>query len=246
MKTIFSTLVGSRLYGTNIEGSDYDYKAVALPEAEDLLGLHDLARKHWDVANPKETPGETTVYSVTHFLSLCVTGNPTVTELLFSCPVFCPCPPDDVWSHVVKPFAINNLLSKKVVGSYGGYIVDQFNRVKARKAQNNREWMIGKHGFDIKSAGHVYRLALQGKSLVSTGKCEPTMSGKELETCLSIRRGEKTFEETVDLLNTVVGEYEAAAKETVLVSIPKEEMEAKLHHFLVKLHADIVISHFKG
>jgi predicted nucleotidyltransferase len=245
MKTIFSTLVGSRLYGTSIEGSDYDYKAVALPDAEDLLGLRDTAREHWEVKNPNDTPGETVVYSVAKFLTLFMSGNPTVTELVFSCPVYCPETPHDLWTTLVKPFALSNLLSDKIVGSYGGYINDQFKRVKARKAQNNREFMIEKYGFDIKCSGHVYRLAIQGKVLVSTGTCEPTLTGTELATCLSIRKGEKTFEETVDILTKVVAEYDEAAKATVLPKFDKEKMEHALHRFLVKLHASIVVSQYE-
>lgn len=155
MKTIFSTVVGSRLYGTFTAESDWDYKAIALPSARDLLGLDDNARKHWDdIKNPNDKPGETVVYSVTKFLSLFMSGNPTVTELVFVDPSFQADESHPVWLEV-KHVAKNISCLRKIIGSYSGYIHDQFTRVKLRKAQNNREVMIEKHGYDIKCANRL-------------------------------------------------------------------------------------------
>ncbi len=244
MKTIFSTLVGSRLYGTSVDGSDYDYKAVALPSAEDLLGLKDTAREHWELKNPTDQPGETVVYSVAKFLSLFMSGNPTVTELVFVRPEFYADKSHSVWEEV-KHVAKNYLLSRKVVGSYGGYINDQFSRVKNKKAQNNREWMIEKHGYDVKCSGHVYRLAMQGHALLTTGTCDPTLSGEDRETCLSLRRGEKTFEEAMSLLEKAFAKFDDARKDCVLPTRTAEEMTAFLNKYLFDLHLRVVEAHLK-
>lgn len=243
MKTIFSTVVGSRLYGTFTPESDWDYKAVALPSAQDLLGLEDNARKHWDdVKNPNDKPGETVVYSVTKFLSLFMSGNPTVTELVFVDPSFYADTAHPVW-HEVKHVATKYLMSRKIIGSYSGYIHDQFQRVKSRKAQNNREVMIEKHGYDIKCANHVYRLAIQGHSLITTGSCNPTLVGDDLAVCRSIRNGEKTYDQTMYILEKKIQWFEEGCKLSVLPSVSVDDMKVTLHKYLVDLHGRVIESY---
>lgn len=243
MKTIFSTVVGSRLYGTFTSESDWDYKAVALPSAQDLLGLEDNARKHWDdVKNPNDKPGETVVYSVAKFLNLFMTGNPTVTELVFVDPVFYTDTAHPVWEDV-RHFAIVYLMSRKIIGSYSGYIHDQFQRVKNRKAQNNREVMIEKYGYDIKASNHVYRLAVQGYSLVTDGFCNPTLTGEDLAICRSIRNGEKTYEETMNILQKAKEKFEDGCKNSVLPSREFDDMKPLLNDYLIHLHSGVVKSY---
>ena len=243
MKTIFSTVVGSRLYGTFTSESDWDYKAVALPSAEDLLGLEDNARKHWDnVPTPNDKPGETVVYSVTKFLSLFMSGNPTVTELVFVDPSFYADTVHPVWDEV-RHVAIKYLLSRKIIGSYSGYIHDQFTRVKLRKAQNNREVMIEKHGYDIKCANHVFRLAIQGHSLITTGSCNPTLTGDDLAVCRSIRSGEKTYNEIMDILEKKLAWFEEGCKQNVLPTVDVDEMKSTLNKYLIDLHGRVVESY---
>lgn len=238
MKTIFKTLVGSRLYGVDLPESDYDFKGVSLPSAEDLLGLKDTAREHWEVQNDPSTPGETVMHSVTKFLVLFMSGNPTVTELVFADEKYVSVH-EPIWD-VVKDFAKGHLMSRKIIGSYGGYINDQLKRVRDRKAQNNREVMIQKHGFDVKCASHVYRLAVQGVQLVSTGTCNPTLTGVDRDICISIKRGDKSYHDVVSLLEGKVVEYDMAAKSSVLKPLDKEAAEAKLDAFLVRLHGAVV------
>jgi len=243
MKTIFSTIVGSRLYGTNLPESDYDYRAVALPSAHDLLGLEDNARKHWDdVKNPNDKTGETVVYSVTKFLSLFMSGNPTVTELVFVDPSFYADTVHPVW-HEVKHVATKYLMSRKIIGAYNGYIHDQFKRVKERKAQNNREFMIEKYGVDVKCSNHVYRLAIQGHSLITTGSCNPTLVGDDLTVCRSIRNGEKSYEEIVDILEKKIQWFDEGCKSSVLPTISVDDMKETLDKYLVDLHGRVVESY---
>ena len=235
MREIFRTVVGSRLYDLALEGSDTDVKAVALPSAEDLLGMVDKARKHWD-GDPVSDPPDTVIYSVTKYLALLAKGNPTVTELLFV-PLSSTLVTTPMWGEV-RDFARANLITKALLPSYFGYVKDQFERVKARKAQNNRETMIEKHGFDVKCASHVYRIAVQGTELMTAGCCNPSMSGVDREVALSIKRGDYNYERTLDTLKLAMDGMKAAE---AVCKLPDAPDMAAVNDFVTKLHLDVVL-----
>jgi predicted nucleotidyltransferase len=239
MKVIFKVLTGSRLYGLDLPTSDYDIKAIALPSKEDLLGMEDTAREHWDDVSI-DPPGDVVVYSITKFLKLFMTGNPTVTELIFVDPQFYLMPSSSVWMDMVA-FCKNRLISDKAISSYRGYLYDQYNRVKSRKAQNNREWMIEKYGFDIKCASHVFRLANQGAELIVHGTCHPTMIGFTRDVCMSIKKGEKTYDETINLLDIALQHFEKSIVLSKLPPFEKESMERYVNDFVFNIHYRVVM-----
>lgn len=235
MREIFRTVVGSRLYDLALEASDTDVKAVALPSAEDLLGVDDKARKHWD-GDPVADPPDTVIYSLTKYLMLLAKGNPTVTELLFV-PASSVLVTTSTWDEV-KDFGRKNLITKAILPSYFGYVKDQFARVKDRKAQNNREVMIEKYGYDVKCASHVYRIAVQGTELMTTGSCSPRMTGMDREVALSIKRGDYTFERTLETLQIAMNGMKAAESACTLPEAPDM---AAVNDFVTKLHLDVVL-----
>jgi hypothetical protein len=134
-------------------------------------------------------------------------------------------------------------MSRKIVGSYSGYIHDQFKRVKDRKAQNNREFMIEKYGVDVKCSNHVYRLAIQGHSLITTGTCNPTLTGDDLAVCRSIRNGEKSYDEIMDILQQKIAWFEEGCKSSVLPTRDIDAMKVSLDKYLVDLHGRVVESY---
>jgi predicted nucleotidyltransferase len=238
MKIIFSTLVGSRLYSLETESSDYDVKSVALPSLLDLLGSSDKAREHWD--GEIKNPGEHVVYSITKFVKLFACGNPTITELVFADKKYHQIEADPCWA-VIRNFCRTHLLTTKVIGAFKGYIYDQLERVKQKKAQNNREWMIEKHGFDIKSASHVYRLAIQASELITTETCSPTMSGEDRNIAFKIKSGQVTFEETIKLLESAVKKFNEACTKSVLIAYDKDKIEELIDNFIFDFHMEYVI-----
>jgi uncharacterized protein len=234
MKEIFRTVVGSRLYDLALEASDTDVKAVALPSAEDLLGMDDKARKHWD-GEPGVDPPDTTIYSLTKFLALLAKGNPTVTELLFV-------PSETVlvtstWWDVVGAFGRQNMITKQMLPSYFGYVKEQFCRVRDHKAQNNREVMIEKYGFDVKCASHVYRIAVQGTELMKTGVCHPRMTGFDREVALSIKRGDYNYDRTLDTLKVAMDGMKAAESSCTLPEAPDMKL---VNDFVTKVHLSVI------
>ena len=87
-KILFKTLYGSKLYGTDSENSDIDYKGVFLPNMNDLiLGK---APKHYTSStgnsNNKNTKDDVdeTYYSLHYFLELAAKGDTNAIDLLFA------------------------------------------------------------------------------------------------------------------------------------------------------------------
>lgn len=74
---IFETIVGSKAYGTYIEGvSDIDKKGIYVQSIDDILSMNYI-----DQINVTK---DESYWEVQKFLELCSVGNPTALELLFS------------------------------------------------------------------------------------------------------------------------------------------------------------------
>jgi len=71
---LFKTIVGSQSYGTNVEGSDIDYKGVFIQDPYDkyMNGYRDELTVNKDEK----------YFELEKFLLACSTGNPTLLELL--------------------------------------------------------------------------------------------------------------------------------------------------------------------
>lgn len=234
-KEIFKTLVGSRLYALDTSESDWDYRGVGIPSASDLLGLEDTARKHWDTTNDASTPGETSFYTVTKFFLLLEKSNPTLTEILFV--------PDEavitktpLWDKVCL-FSKSQFITKRIIPSYFGYFKDAYVRVKDKKAQNGREWMVGKWGYDVKNSSHCYRIAIQAIELMSTGVCHPRMTGINREVAFDIKSGKYSYEKTMETLNAVYETMKIAEKRCTLPDSPDM---SRVNDYVTDIHADIV------
>lgn len=82
MKTILSTIVGSRLHGTFGPESDYDYRGVFMLPVEDLLSpFRTVKETSWI-----EGEEDNTSYELRHFCKMCTQGNPSSLEVLVGIP----------------------------------------------------------------------------------------------------------------------------------------------------------------
>lgn len=128
---ILLTLGGSYAYGTNIEGSDIDIRGIAYNRESDLLGLG---------LNPfeqfVETNTDTTIYSLNKIVKLLVSCNPNTIEMLG-------CKPEHYFmlNDDGKMLLENKeiFLSKKAIGSFGGYAGQQLNRMLNALARDSYE-----------------------------------------------------------------------------------------------------------
>lgn len=128
-RTIFMGLGGSHAYGTNTPTSDIDFRGVAIPPREYLLGVvkrFDQALWTWG-----DGTGEATVFSLHKFVKLALDCNPNVIELLFTEPVV-----DSLqWRTLVQNR--DAFVSKKAKFTFSGYAMSQLKRIKT-----HRKWLL--------------------------------------------------------------------------------------------------------
>ena len=125
---IFKALVGSHAYGTNIEGSDFDYKGIYLQSPESIL--NNGYREQFSVSKDE------VYYELRRFIELACTGNPTVLEVLYS--------PEDCikYKHPIFNMLVEHkdkFLSKSCKWSFGGYAFSQIAKAKGLKKKMNWE-----------------------------------------------------------------------------------------------------------
>lgn len=97
MREIVRILCGSHLYGTNVEGSDKDYKVVFIPDAKDIL----LQRVEQAVC--EKIDGEDVEFlSLQRFLHLACQGQTNAMDMLFAPSEFYVGKPAPEWFAVLK------------------------------------------------------------------------------------------------------------------------------------------------
>lgn len=127
-KIIFKALVGSHSYGTNVEGSDEDFKGVFIQSPEDIAT--NGYTEQIDVSKDE------VYYEVKRFLELCATGNPTMLELLFT-PTDCIVLIDPLFEKIVR--RRREFLSKSCRHSFGGYAFSQIRKAGGLDKKMNWE-----------------------------------------------------------------------------------------------------------
>jgi len=125
-RIILLTLGGSYAYGTNNEHSDIDIRGCVLEKPSDLVGF-----SKFEQIEDKET--DTVIYGFNKLIKLLISCNPNTIEMLG-------CKPE----HYLYLSKEGNLLlqnrklflSKKCIGSFGGYAEQQINRLNNALARD--------------------------------------------------------------------------------------------------------------
>lgn len=124
--TIFLTRHGSHAYGTNIPGSDEDFKGLAIPPPEYFLGY---SRKFEQAVG--QGP-DITIYDIRKFFALAADCNPSIIEVLFTDPS------DHVINRARELLDNRDLfLSKKAKFTFSGYAMSQLKRI-----ETHRRWLL--------------------------------------------------------------------------------------------------------
>jgi predicted nucleotidyltransferase len=123
---ILATRAGSHAYGTNIEGSDEDYRGVAVAPREYYLGFvktFEQAEQH--------APYDSVIYELRKFMRLAADCNPSILELLFvdQSDVIYETPAGWLLRLNAQAF-----LSKKAQYTFTGYAISQLGRIKRHYA----------------------------------------------------------------------------------------------------------------
>lgn len=230
---IFKARVGSHAYGTNIEGSDEDFKGVYVQSPEDVL-INGYKEQY--SVNKDEC-----YYELRRFIELCCTGNPTMLEILYS--------PEDCIIHKDPIFDVlidnrDKFLSKSCKYSFGGYAFAQIEKAKGLNKKMNWE-----------TSNMVRKTPLDFCYVITPGGAKP------LKEWLSIQRNEQTMQEnygvakidhTRDLYfiydskgelgyHGIINQAETS-NDLRLSSIPKEEM---FNYNILSYNKDHYVKHCK-
>ena len=154
---------GSRLYGLDHPGSDYDWKGVYQAPTTEVLATRKV-RENFHTSAPDP---DMTVYELGKFVNLLVKGNPTVIELLFL-------PRYEVLTETGRALVDNRhlFLSSSSIGqAYHGFAHGQ-----------RKDLDKGKR--TTKVVKHLFRVVWQGRDLLHMGHCKPHLD-EELVAALA-------------------------------------------------------------
>lgn len=132
-RTIYKVRHGSHAYGCNVEGSDEDFKGVAIAPIEFYLSPFKSFEQSEKMAN-KGHPNDEVIYEIKKFINLLSNNNPNIIEVLFA---------DE--SDVVKITQCgkklldvrDSFITKQCFNSFSGYSISQFKRIKT-----HRSWLL--------------------------------------------------------------------------------------------------------
>jgi predicted nucleotidyltransferase len=215
---ILEGVVGSTAYGLNHAGSDEDVKGIYIAPTSAILSL--------PAFQPKQTIDHTDpdwVYQeVGKYISLALKCNPTVTELLWL----------EGYTALTKQgkILVDNrhlfLSTGYVKNAYTGYCFSQAHKLNARGGTygNGRNKRYSKH------TRHLFRLLLQGRELLETGKLtvrvNPELRGElfamgELPADQIINRFAEEIEKFKDIKSVLPDEPDYARVNELLLKIRK-------------------------
>jgi len=132
-RVIMFGLGGSQAYGTSTPTSDADYRGVAIPPRETILGvLNNFDQAMWSDPDPRKA-WECTVYSLPKFVRLALDCNPNIIEMLFLSEEARWCLRTWQFFEGVR----DAFLSKKAKFTFSGYAMSQLKRIKT-----HRKWLL--------------------------------------------------------------------------------------------------------
>lgn len=170
---ILEAILGSKAYGLDTATSDTDIKGIYLLPLEKVLSLGFNS----DNTTKDHTNPDWVYHEVQKYIKLALNGNPTITELLWVTDY-------TVMTPIGKLLVDNRdiFLSQAYFKSYGGYALGQ------AKDLNRRGGTYG-HGRGNryeKHTRHCFRLLMQGKELLETGKLTVRVTPEQREELFAI------------------------------------------------------------
>lgn len=224
MTEILRLINGSKLYGLATPESDNDFVAVFVERPETVFSMNQIKSKplHDRPSGTKTEAGDVDgiSYSVRHFFSLALAGNPTLLGLLFA-------PEWAVVNSTGEGVALlenaEYFVSKKAGPRFYGYMNNQLDRMQGTKTGHipNRPELVAKYGYDTKYASQIARLALHGIEYFSAGRISSPMGPKSIELCMTIKNGELKYDKCMDLLRKLEDKMGEAIENSTLPDEPQ-------------------------
>lgn len=231
--TILRCQVGSGVHGTSIAGTDdRDEMGICLDPPEYVIGLRTFEQYEWHSA--WERPGglanrsgagdlDITVYSARKWTRLALNGNPSVLLPLFV-------PEEEIVT--VTPLGEElralapSIVSRQAGHRFAGYLEAQRRSMLSHEGKGRdctRPELIEKYGLDTKFAAHMVRLGFQGIELLQTGNLTLPMPEETRGIVRSIRQGQLTMQEALDLAEALEGNLRALIGTSPLPEHPDRE-----------------------
>ena len=199
---IAKILVGSRAYGTEIEGSDWDYKGVFIQDPLDLF-----------LNGPKkiiEISEDEIYYELGYFATMCLSQNPTILEMLYA-PEDCVIHSSEHWRRFQNKRDL--ILSKKAIHAYRGYI---YKEIKELTRGN-------------KQAMHILRAAMTARWVALEHTVKVRLPAAQLSVLQRVRAGEWTMESVVKEAGALIDKMvEDFATSTLRDEPDREKIEEKV------------------
>ena len=209
--SIFLAYRGSQAAGTATEDSDTDVIGVALSPRSYIFGLKTF--EQYEYLNDGL---DIVVYDFKKYIRLLMAANPNLMESLYV-------PAKDVirerFEYRVLKAHRDMFITRRICGSYGGYVRSTWHRLDTpgRDAGAARKELIELYGYDVKDASHLYRLLMQGISLIDSG----TMCSGDTEIMGNIRAGRMPYEEYKDMITELLTFFDAKSKICDLPLMPE-------------------------
>jgi uncharacterized protein len=214
---IYRCVVGSRAFGLDERGSDYDRRGIFLPPAIVQWSLFGL---------PEQIEYDETqecYWELEKFLLLALKANPNILECLYTPVVELATPLAEELLSMRSIF-----LSQLVYQTYNGYVMSQFKKL----SQDLRN----KGAIRAKHAMHLIRLLLSGIAILREGTLQLRIE-EHRERLLQIRRGGIPWEEVNAWRLLLHKEFDAAFAKTRLPEFPDYE---RANEFLLKARHSMV------
>lgn len=214
-KIILQSVLGSRAYGMATPDSDYDRQGVFVASRKALTGLRTL--------NPtaSQTGPDYTFHEVGKFMTLALKCNPTILEQLFiEQPEI-----SLVEGGMLRANRDMFLSTSRVLGAFGGYAMDQINRLQKRgdgsfssDTRNRRE----------KHSRHCFRLLWQGTELLKTGQI--TVRVPERKVAMLFEIGRMNDSDMNDAFQQEDAIFKKTAETSILPDAPDFKRADRLLH----------------
>lgn len=232
----YLVLAGSRLYGIDGLGSDYDYVAALIEPTEYRVGLRKHRPSGSDAQHGFEQHEfhgpdyEGSAYSLWKLASMFAEGNPTVLCLLYATPLI-----DD---YGISTGEFRDIVASAKSGHrFMKYMQAQRKSMIGQRAKHvQRQQLVDAYGYDTKFAGHLIRLGYQGCEFLDTGQITLPMPVTERQSVLGIRNGKWKMDDVIALSEHLEAEMQKALDRTPL---PPEADHEALNEWVVAryLHA---------